>query len=276
MDRTLLQNCRLLITTCERNATYMPFVLSITKQHWPACPDITIATDGGVLSGLADDIVTIPNATWIEVLLGALRHCQVEAGLPYVFLMLEDLCPIRPCDQHVIDLAIAALDRSEAGTIEFSCFDLPFSAETEAWPNWTSFDWSKSPIVNYDILRMRTLPREFPYYFSVQPGFWRLEYLIDACQTALAQGCTSPWAFEKMRWLGARPHLIADYTWPAPHHGFLLQGSPTHGAIAVMKSEACSDLRTRLITEAFGGRMGYFAWRNLDRLKRILGVTTLR
>jgi len=68
-----LRDCPVLITTCTRNAIYIPFVLDITNRHWPNHPSITIATDGGNLSGVSEDVITIQNANWLEVLLGAAR-----------------------------------------------------------------------------------------------------------------------------------------------------------------------------------------------------------
>jgi hypothetical protein len=246
----------------------MPFVLDITKRHWPSHPDVTIATDGGHLTGMSGHVVTISNTTWVEVLLGALKDLEARARSPYVFVLLEDLCPLRPCDEQVIELAFNTLQRSDAGVIEFSCFQIPFSA-ADGYDHWAAYDWSRSSTGNSDTLKIYTFPRDFPHYFSLQPGIWRLEYLISACNVALSCGRTSPWAFEELHWEAARPHLATNYVWPSTHHGFMLDGKPNAGAIAAMNSSACRELRKRLITHAFGGSCRYHAWRTINRLKKI-------
>ena len=247
----------------------MPFVRDLTERHWPDHPNITIATDGGDLSGLSENVVTISSATWVEVLLGALKYLKERASEPYVFVMLEDLCPILPCDAHIIELAFEALKRSDAGVIEFSCFEIPFDSTDEAPGDSALQNGSRRSMENCGELKIKEIPRGFSHYFSVQPGIWRLEYLIDACEVALSHGWTSPWAFEEMRWEAARPHLITSYVWPATHHGFLLHGRPNPGAIGAMNIGVCGELRKRLIADAFGGPFKYRAWYAYDRVKRI-------
>jgi hypothetical protein len=269
MNSEHLRTVPLLVMTCERNASYLPFVLDITRRHWPGHPEITLATDGGNLSGMSTQVVTISNATWVEVLLGALKDLKARARSLYVFVLLEDLCPLHQCNKHVIELAFMALQRSDAGVIQFSCFDLPLDSGAEAGGHWVPYDWSRNSTVNCDTFRIYTFPRDFSHYFSLQPGIWRVEYLISACEIALSRGQTTPWAFEELRWEAARPHFVSNYMWPSTHHGFMLHGKPNPGAIAAMNVSVCGALRKQLIADAFGGPYKYLAWRTANRLRKI-------
>lgn len=253
----------LLVTTCAKNEKYMADVLALIEAHWPDHPPLTVASDHGAELPRGDIATVLAPGSWVELLLAAVLDIRRRDPVAYVAFLLEDLCPQVAVDTAVFATASAALRESAAGMVSMSCFDLywVFDESGARVPDQQNCDWGHYPVERHGDLRFRRMPDAYKYYFSVQPSIWRIDYLIEACEAALAQGIASPWQFEEMRWSGARPHLVADYIWPAMHHGFLLQGAPNRHGIASITSHAGRPLRQRLIREAFGSPWRYYAWR---------------
>lgn len=96
------------------------------------------------------------------------------------------------------------------------------------------------------------VPVDFFRYFQVQPTLWRLDYLLAACDHALAQGIGDAWSFEAMRWSRALPHYVSQYNWPTVHHGFLVQGELNKAAIAFLDRRNAMSAHRMLVREAIG------------------------
>lgn len=253
----------LLVTTCAKNEKYMADVLALIEAHWPDHPPLTVASDNGAGLPRRDAATVVAGGTWVELLLAAVLDIRRRHPTPYIAFLLEDLCPQSAVDAAILSTSLAVLREGRAGMVSMSCFDLywAFDESGARVPDQQDCDWGQYPVERHEDLRFRRMPDAYKYYFSVQPAIWRTDYLIEACRAAIAQGIASPWQFEEMRWSGACAHVIADYIWPAMHHGFLLQGAPNRHGIASITSHAGRPLRQRLIREAFGSSLRYYIWR---------------
>jgi len=181
------------------------------------------------------------------LLLGLLRLREENPRLKHVFYMLDDHCPLRPCDTIAISAYLKIAQSHGLDVIWFPTFHWPWESGVIEYP--------RSLRVDVDVIdgrRLAIVPREFFRYFAMQPAFWRLDYLVDACKAALERGIRDAWAFEAMQWEGAAQHYVADYNWPSVHHGFMAAGKINSTAISYMSRKAAPELHAQLLRAVIG------------------------
>jgi hypothetical protein len=219
---------------------------------WPAHPTIYFISDCDLPK--IGRCVCLEDGCWTEILLNGLLTVQREhPQLDYLFLILDDHCPLQPCDSAALANYLDIAREHDLGVISFPTYDWPWArTEWVDYPDGLVRTWRRIDIEIIQGYRLAVVPYQFFRYFQIQPAFWKVEYLVWTCRAALAGSVTDPWAFEAMRLDGARRHYIADYKWPSVHHGFIAEGKINPEAISYMSRKHVTKLRQQLIRECVG------------------------
>ena len=243
----------ILVSTFSRMKKYVPAIEMTIERCWPLHPAVYFISDCE-LPGAKQRRVLLRDSCWTEVLLhGVLAVREQHPGLDYVFLMLDDHCPLRACDTGVISAHLEIARSHNLAVISFPIYEWPWErTEYVDYPDGLVRTWRRIDVEVVSGRRLAVVPRDFFRYFQVQPAFWKIEYLIQACRTALAGGITDPWAFEAMQLEKASQHYLADYNWPSVHHGFMAAGRINPAAIYYMSRKAAPELHAQLMLDVIG------------------------
>jgi hypothetical protein len=245
-----------LVTSHRGNARFLPTIREAIAALWPGHPPLRFLTDGG--SDGPD--VFIENETEFVPLLvrGLARLRSAFPRLTHVFLMLEDHCPLRPCDAGQIERVVAQATKHELPAVSFVTYEWPWaSTDATEHPDGMVRTWRKIEVATFGGARFAVVPRNFFRYFQVQPTLWRLDYIERICAEALRLGITDPWRFEAMQINGGEQHYVSAYRWPTVHHGFLAQGKINTAAIDFATGSKGVAIRRRLIGEMIGVEREY-------------------
>lgn len=220
---------------------------------WPAHPTVYFLSDCD-LPGIRSHTKIVDAVDWTAILLEGLMTVRREhPQLDYVFMVLDDHCPLRPCDTAAISAYLDIARARDLAAIAFPTYDWPWErTENLEYPDGLVRTWRCIEVELIEGRRMAVVPRDFFRYFQIQPAFWKIDYLIAACRAALADRITDPWRFEALRWVEAAPHYVAGYDWPSVHHGFIAQGKVNPAAIAYMSRTAAAELHQQLIRDSIG------------------------
>jgi hypothetical protein len=236
----------MLISTFSRMKKYAPAIEATIDRCWPQHPKQYFIADCE-LPCVTEQLCFV-GSCWTEMLLlGLLRLREENPRLKHVFYMLDDHCPLRPCDTIAISAYLKIAQSHGLDVIWFPTFHWPWATGVIEYP--------RSLRVDVDVIdgrRLAIVPRGFFRYFAMQPAFWRLDYLVDACKAALDRQIRDPWAFEAMQWEGAAQHYVAEYNWPSVHHGFIAAGQTNPEAVLFMSPTNAAELRGQLIRDAIG------------------------
>jgi hypothetical protein len=223
---------------------------------WPAHPPLRFLTDGG---SDGPDVLIENETEFVPLLARGLGRLRSELpGLTHVFHMLDDHCPLQPCDGGQIESVVAQATKHELPAVSFVTYDWPWaSADAREHPDGMVRTWRKIEVATFGGERLAVVPRNFFRYFQLQPTLWRLDYLERTCAEALRLGITDPWRFEAMQLNGAEQHYVSAYHWPTVHHGFLAQGKVNTAAIDFAMGSKGVGIRRRLIGEMIGVEREY-------------------
>ena len=232
---------------------YAPAIDVVIERCWPLHPAVYFISDCELV-GTKQQQVLLRDSCWTEVLLhGLLAVRQNDPKLDYVFLMLDDHCPLRACDTGVISAYLEIARSRDLAVISFPTYEWPWErTECVDYPDGLVRTWRRIDVEVVSGRRLAVVPRDFFRYFQVQPAFWNIEYLVQACEAALAGGIRDPWTFEAMRLDKAPQHYVADYNWPSVHHGFIASGKINPLAISYMSRALAAELHEQLIRETVG------------------------
>src|SRR5262249_55746840 len=151
---------------------------------WPGHPPLRFLADGG---SPASDLLIEDEPEFVPLLARGLARLRSEfPALTHVFHMLEDHCPLRPCDGAQIARVMAEASRRNLAAVSFVTYE---------WP-WTTTDmtdyadglvraWRKIDVLTLGSERLAVVPRRYFRYFQLQPTLWRLDYLERICAEAL-------------------------------------------------------------------------------------------
>lgn len=242
----------LAVTAHSRTEKYIPLVRNLIDTFWRSHPPRYFLTDGASQS--ENDVVSFPRLNWVELAaagLAQLKHRHPQAT--HVFLMLEDHCPLRSCDERRLEEIFAIASREKMSAIAFPTYSWPWQeTESRSFADGFVRTWRRKETIVRDGELFAVVPRDFFRYFQVQPTLWRFDYLQAACDYALTRGIADAWNFEAMRWTQAMPHYVSQYNWPTVHHGFLEQGKLNRAAIAYLDRCTAIGAHRMLIREAIG------------------------
>jgi hypothetical protein len=243
----------MLISTFSRMKRYSPAIEAAIDHCWPDHPAMYFISDCELPRAEQRQLL-LRDSCWTEVLLhGLLAVRQRHPGLDYVFLMLDDHCPLRRCDTGAISAYLEIARSRNLVVVSFPTYDWPWErTECVDYPDGLVRTWRLIDVEVVNGRRLAIVPRDFFRYFQVQPAFWKIEYLIEACRTALAGGIRDPWAFETMRVDNASQHYMADYNWPNVHHGFIAEGKINPVAVSYMSRTLAAELHKQLLRDSIG------------------------
>jgi len=241
------------LTTFRRTDRYLPLIECTLDRCWPAHAPTYCLTDGEAKLGRGDTLA-YPGASWTQILFNGL--CEVKKrnpGLTHMLHVLDDHCPLRPCDETALEGYFELARRNDFATVAFPTYRWPWhETEDKDYPDGLVRTWRKIETIIANGQKLAVVPRDFFRYFQVQPAFWRIEYLIAVCRHALDEGKHDAWGFEAMRWDGAARHYIADYNWPTVHHGFIASGKVNPEAIGFIDERVAPELRNQLLRDSIG------------------------
>jgi hypothetical protein len=242
-------NTVLLVSTFTKMGKFIPAVKIAIDRCWPTHPTVYFISDYP-LPNIANQFVQC-GASWTEVLLHGISAVRERhPALDYIFLMLEDHCPLQACDPSTLTAYFDIIRRHQLAVVWFPTFEWPWKASHIAHPAVPSRSGHRIQIEMLEDRRFAVVPRNFFRYFALQPAYWDVQYLTSVCRAALDSEITDPWRFEQMAWDGARQHYVAEYKWASVHHGFMAAGKPNPAAIPYMSRTAVPELRQQLIREA--------------------------
>ena len=261
-----------LVTCHARTEKYIPLVRSLVDTFWSRHPPCCFVTDGS--SQISGDVVAFSGLNWIELLLAGLaRIKQRWPRASHVFHMLEDHCPLRPCDSDRLERIFGIAARHDLNAVAFPTYPWPWNeTDPTVYPDGLVRTWRRKETIELGGELLAVVPPDFFRYFQVQPTLWRLDYIEAACAYAMAQGVTDAWAFEAMRWPNAGRHYVSRCDWPTVHHGFLVQGKLNPAAIDYLDRERAAPSHRALVRDAIGieSPMLFDSIQMLIRTKRLI------
>jgi hypothetical protein len=214
------------------HSKYEPWCDTLVKlmdQMWPGHPELWFLTDGNGIRH--PNTLSFAGANWTQILhRGLLEIRSRYPELKYVYLILEDLFPLGPCDTQLLDRTLEVAQRAKLDVVLFFTEGCLPDVDSE---------------VTVEGLRLRPLSGSFRYHSSLQPALWRLDYLLEVTAHAMAQGITDPWAFEFIN-LGRR-HYKSPYHWPCVFSGLFFEGRVNWPAIGRIQAREFSAFRFRLL-----------------------------
>jgi hypothetical protein len=269
-------NTVLLVSTFAKMAKFIPAVEIAIDRCWPTHPTVYFISDYP-LPSITNQFFQ-RGASWTQVLLHGLSAVgERYPGLDYIFLMLDDHCPLQACDPSALTAYFDIVRRHQLAVVWFPTFEWPWKSPHIAHPAVPARSGHRIEIEELGDRRFAVVPRDFFRYFSLQPACWDIQYLTSVCRTALDSAITDPWRFEQMAWDGARQHYVAEYNWPSVHHGFMAAGKLNPAAISYMSRTAVPELHKQLIREAgFNSVFVYQLYRMLKIVLRFLRIAVKR
>jgi len=247
-----MESIIILTSTFSPMAKYTAAIKAATDRSWPGHPQNYFISDCRIPH--IENQISISTPSWTEMLLhGLLRLRTQHPEVKQVFHMLDDHCPLRACDTETISAYLETSRRHDLSVVSFPTYEWPWDrTESIEYPDGLVRTWRRIEVEVIDGRQFAIVPYEFFRYFQVQPACWRINYLIEACKTALDRGIHDVWSFEAMRWDGACQHYVAAYEWPSVHHGFMAVGKINPAAISYISVRCAPELRGQLIRDAIG------------------------
>jgi hypothetical protein len=244
----------MLVTTHARAARYIPLVRAAINAFWAQQPTVRFLTDGGLEP--ASDVYVEPETHFVPLLARGLARVRDEFPTArQIFHMLEDHCPLQPCEANRISAVVSIAIGYDMAAVSFPTYRWPWNeTDTGEYPDGQVRTWRRIETQEIAGERLAIVPKNFFRYFQVQPTLWRMSYLERVCAAAMTAEVLDPWQFEAMRLQLAEQHYVSAYNWPTVHHGFLVQGRVNSAAIDFIDKKVGIDLRQQLIRDLIGTR----------------------
>lgn len=241
-----------LVTSHRKAAHYLPLVREALDAFWPNRPPVRFISDGGVEP--AADVFLEPEPRFVPLLANGLARLRAEfPDVTHIIHMLDDHCPLRPCDFDRISAVVSNAIEQDLAAVSFPTYSWPWdNTETTEYADGLVRTWRRIDTVKIAGETFARVPMDFFRYFQVQPTIWRVSYLDNACAVACAAGVFDPWGFEALRLPSSEQHYISRYSWPTVHHGFLAKGAINPAAIDYVDKSAGHSIRHRFIRDAVG------------------------
>lgn len=194
---------------------------------WPGGGRVyTVLPPAADPSGL-DSPILCSSSGWVSMLAESLDRLRAaDPGLTHVFTLIDDHCPLTPCDPEALDRVLRAAREADLACVSCVTYAWPWDRSETASRDarGRTMTWSEIRIVHSGGTDFAEVPADFFRYNQCQPSLWRLDYLRGLCAEALDRGIDDPWTFEAELYPGQRPHFVSALSWPSVHHGFLAEG----------------------------------------------------
>ena len=202
----------LLVSTYSKNEHYIPAVLHTVDRMWPGHPECFVATDGDLD---APNTLRFPGRSFVEILGDAARRIkQDRPDTRFVFLMLEDLCPLGPVNTPMIE---AAVTKARTQGLKYVLF--PWHGDF----TWT-YDRTAGPTFFGPDMELVPMRRDWEAPNSLVAALWDIDHLIWMAEQKLEAGIHDPWRFEFELPGNPHVHYIQVNGWPTVCDGFMVRG----------------------------------------------------
>ncbi len=205
----------LLVLTYSKLEHYLPEIRANLEQFWPNRPTTIFVTDG---AAEGEDVLRFEGVSFVELLSNAVTAVQErhpEAG--YVFVLLEDLCPLGPVDEAKLALAQRVIRESKNKFLAHIWVRHPLAP-------WKTGEWDLSETLEHEGVTLIPMDRSSEEYNCLVACFWDIDHLQDVISEKLDQGATDPWSFELPLTSKQPSHYLLEGAWPTSVHGFYEKG----------------------------------------------------
>ncbi|MCV2875278.1 hypothetical protein OE810_03305 [Rhodobacteraceae bacterium XHP0102] len=210
------QDVSLLVMTYSKMEKYLPAIRQNLDLFWPNRPDMLIATDG---QAEGEDVFVGTSASFLGLLSEALHELRLRfPKVQYVFLLLEDLCPLAPVDDARLSEAFRIL-KGAGGQYMLNHWP------TKRHRPWDDENWDISQSLSEGRTRLMPMSRRYETYNSLVACIWRMDYLEQLIDAKLARGIADPWGFERYLDGVQEQHYLLENAWPTFANGFMIAGS---------------------------------------------------
>jgi len=232
---------------------YCPILSAHLDQMWVGHGPMYFALPAGRTAPYGR-VIQSDATTWTGTLLYGLEYLKNTVGGTYVFVLLEDHVPLRPCDPGLIANALDVVEAEDLKCVFFTKYDWPWeSTDYRLDEDGRVIGWREIDIVAIRGHRMARMPRDFFRYNQCQPAIWNLDYYIEVVKGAVRRGISDPWRFEAYVMPDQPQHYVSEYKWPSWSNGYLDQGKIDWRAVRLMKMPEARVLRNELLREHFKG-----------------------
>ncbi len=201
----------------------------------------------GELSG--PNVLTFKDTTFVELLDRSLRELRAQRPeAKYVFVMLEDLCPLDSVDETALAEIYGTVKQR---SIKFVSLPWSYAHLLRFVDEANSFDCIETN------RRFYLLAPDSDFHTAIITSIWDVDHLQWILQEKLSLGLHDPWAFERPLMKNPEEHYMVRGVWPIVADGFLHRGNLNANIFRHSKwpeSKLLSQLRVE-----FCGRDGYWA-----------------
>lgn len=218
--------------------SYLPEVLENLDEFWPDRPETFVVNDG---SYSGPNVLRFEGVDFASLLKSALQELRKKSpNTKYIFLMLEDLCPLWGVDQSLLQQLITFARKMDAKYIGFS------------WRNrnnvpWHDGRWDVSNALYSGDTQIVQIPKYYRCYNALNASVWEYSHLEAVVETKNERQATTPWEFERPLGPDQPQHYLVDNAWPTVRHGFFHKGQHNH--MVAKRPMPDSPLRARLLKE---------------------------
>lgn len=223
--------------TYSKMERYIPAIRQNLDIFWPDRPPMLVVSDGALRG---DDVHIGTSTAFLRLLsegLTALRARQPEAK--FVFVLLEDLCPLAPVDD---DRLISAFDVLKAAGGDYLLNHWP----TKKHRPWVDENWDLSASLSQGRTRLMPMSHAYETYNSLVACIWNIDYLTGLIAAKIAKGTGDPWGFERYAQGHQKQHYVLENAWPTFANGFMIAGRVNERCVTEMSfppSPLMSQLR---------------------------------
>ena len=253
----------LLVMTYRKMEKYLPAIRQNLDLFWPNRPQMLIATDG---QARGDDVFVGTSASFLGLLSEAIHElCLRFPRAQYVFVLLEDLCPLEPVDDTRLTEAFRVLKAAGGHYL------------LNHWPTkrhrpWVDENWDLGASLSQGRTRLMPMSRSYETYNSLVACIWHVDYLSQLITAKLARGIGDPWGFERYLEGAEEQHYVLENAWPTFANGFMIAGRvnercvtepafPASPLMSQLRREYCgADSFLRAFVKRFNERMAR-SWR---------------
>lgn len=177
---------KILVMTSDKYIWAVKPLAWLMNRYWPGHPEVIVAgfaqpdfpmPEGFTFISLGN-MRDYPVGKWSDQLILALRYMKNKMGQEVVFLMLEDMWPIRPVDRVVLQMMCDYMHQFHYVARFDATADRQYAGGAEDYGTLGGVNLVKSD-------------NNSQYHLSMMPAFWRVDHLLRVLRPDW-----SPWDVE--------------------------------------------------------------------------------
>jgi len=236
----------ILSPTYHRNEHYCDIVIDLLDCFWQDHPEAWFLTDSGEKIEY-EKVIKHDEDNWVLLLKYGVEFIKSNfKDNNYVFLLLEDLYPLRPCDVNELRIIENVVVQNRLLNVAFNTYN---------------HHWKQGDERYFNDKKLYLIPKGIIPSSQLQPAIWHIDHLLDTIDFAINSKIFNPWDFESIRI--SDKHYVADYLWPNVLDGFFVRNKINIGAALKIQMPEGRKLRNKLLFE--------FLYRNefVRKIKRV-------